>query len=192
MLPSNSGLSIITKPKLLRVCDACLHSTETFEFRPLDLQSPSIVAVKRSKASTGRTSDTTPTSILPRPPSLTNLLLGSNPQAQPAPEAAVKTQHPQACPATKKDAALLGREDDEQSQAETPVVDTHAAASSPAAALKGSSPQSIPAGDRRSSSGRELEASSYYQGLLQHEPAALRILLRAAMERPGPAAADSA
>ncbi len=135
-------------------------------------------------------SDSKPASVLPRPPSLTNLILGAHTQAEPPPEAALKIQHAQACPTTK-DSALIGREDDEKSQAETPVVDAHA---SPTMALKGSSPQRIPAGDRRSSGDRELEASSYYQGLLHHEPAALRILLRAAMEHPGraDAAADSA
>jgi hypothetical protein len=188
MLPFNS---VSTKPRLVRVCDACLHSTETFEFRPPDLQSPSTSTVKHSKAVTGCMPDSKPTSVLPRPPSLTNLLLGSHAHAEAAPEAALKIQHAQACP-TKKDSALIGREDDEKSQAETPVVDTHAS-TSPATTLKGSSPQSIPAGDRRSSSDRELEASSYYQGLLHHEPAALRILLRAAMDHPGRAgAADSA
>jgi hypothetical protein len=190
MLPNNSGPN--SKPKLLRVCDACLNSSETFEFRPPDLQSQSIPSVRRSKTFIkSGISDSKPASILPRPPSLTNLLLGSQAQSEAAPEATLKTQYAQACP-TKKDSSLIGREDDEKSQAETPVVETHA--SSPAMALKGSSPQSIPAGDRRTScGGRELEASSYYQGLLQHEPAALRILLRAAMDHPRSAdAADSA
>ena len=186
MLSSQPG-SLSSKPVLLRVCDACLHSTETFEFKPPDLQSPSESAVRRSKSFSRQmscVSDFQPSVILPRPQSLSDLrrsaLLAESRLN------CTRSDDNNAAHLTKKDSAFAASDDDQNSQADTPVQDQEHGPITCVSPTKGSSPRKIPAGDRRGMAGRDLEASSYYQGLLRHEPAALRVLLVTALEnRPG-------
>jgi hypothetical protein len=185
LLPSQPRSSL--RPVLLRVCDACLHSSETFEFKPPDLQSPPIPSLKRSKSFSRQTLCVSDQHFpsLTRPHSLSDLLRTNQP-TQPGPEPNLSESY-NLLHRSKKNAALACADDDQKSQAETPVVDGQGphGPSSPSAgtSYKGSSPQKIPAGDRRGGFGHDLEASSYYQGLLRHEPAALRLLLRTALDR---------
>ena len=185
LLPSHPSSS--SRPALHRVCDACLHSTATFEFKPPDVQSPSASISRTSRTFSTFSPISRSSALVTRPLSLTNLLRRCHQNEG----SACGDEADSDCCHNKVNIAV---DDDETSQAETPLSGAaHGAraraGSSPVTTsihvIKSSSPLRIPAGDRRGcSSRRELEASSYYQGLLQYEPAALRILLADALDRP--------
>ena len=163
--PSSSS-----KPTLRRVCDACLHSSDTFDFKPPDFRSNYLSSTNSSRAPVSRS-----TQHLRIPMPSEKLCLNNE-------AGTLKAEGQKICCIKN---VCIPSDDDQKSQAETPVLVNALCAAMDAStkAIRSSSPLRIPSRGGQSLAGRELEASSYYHGLLQHEPAALHFLLAAALER---------